>query len=77
VPQPTPSPTGFAPPVFVDPFAAFYATERDGIFVTSRHPAARYYYRWNDRRWYGVDDRVWFRTMDDLLFVFPARTPAP
>ena len=70
-----------APKVFriedFDPFSALYATERDGFFVTTRNPRGRYYYHWDDRRWYALEDRVWFRTLEDLLVVFPSRVPAP
>ena len=82
---PTPPPATPTPPVVrryfspsdFDPYAALYATERDGIFVTSRNPRGRYYYKWDDRRWMTMNDRVWFRTLEDLLTVYPARTPAP
>ncbi|TAK26178.1 MAG: hypothetical protein EPO26_00455 [Chloroflexota bacterium] len=64
-------------PSNVDPYAAFYATERDGIYVTSRNARARYFYKWDDHRWFGVDDRVWFRTTEELMAVFPGRVAAP
>jgi hypothetical protein len=60
-----------------DPYAALYATERDGIYVTTRNPRGRYYYRWDDRRWMTIGERVWFRSLEDLLTVFPDRQPAP
>ena len=45
--------------------------------MTTRRTDGRYYYRWDDRRWYGVADRVWFRDVEDLKTVFPNRVPAP
>ncbi len=82
---PTPNPATPAPAaarrVFTtadfDPYAALYATERDGIYVTTRNPRGRYYYKWDDRRWTTIGDRVWFRSLEDLLTVFPDRQPAP
>jgi hypothetical protein len=80
-PTPTPAPTRPAAITFTakdfDPFWALYATERDGLFVTTRNPRGRYYYKWDDRRWFGLEDRVWFMTIEDLLTVFPSRVPAP
>ncbi len=79
-PTPTPRPTA-VPRTFTagdfDRYAALYATERDGSYVTTRRPDGRYYYRWDDRRWYGVADRVWFRSVEDLKTVYPDRVPAP
>lgn len=81
-PTPAPSPTIAAVRrVFTqadfDPYAALYASEREGIYVTTRNAGGRYYYRWDDRRWMSLTNRVWFRTLDDLHTVFPARMPAP
>lgn len=80
-PEATPAPTRAPPQVFTakdfDPFWPLYATERDGLFVTTRNPRGRYYYQWDDRRWYALDDRVWFRSVEDLLTVFPSRVAAP
>jgi hypothetical protein len=61
----------------LDPYVDLYANERDGLWVTTRHPRGRYYYRWDDRRWYALEDRVWFRTLEELLRVFPSRVAAP
>jgi hypothetical protein len=80
-PTMTPQPTRPAAITFtardLDPFWALYATERDGLFVTTRNPRGRYYYKWDDRRWYALEDRVWFMTAEDLLTVFPTRIAAP
>jgi hypothetical protein len=80
-PTATPQPTRPAAITFtakdLDPFWALYATERDGLFVTTRNPRGRYYYKWDDRRWYALEDRVWFMTVEDLLTVFPTRSAAP
>lgn len=86
-PQPTATaaPSTATPPVVrrvfspgdFDPYAALYASERDGIYVTTRNPRGRYYYKWDDRRWLALENRVWFRTTEDLLTVFPSREPAP
>lgn len=79
--EPSPSPTRPAAMTFtardLDPFWALYATERDGFYVTTRNPRGRYYYAWDDRRWYGLEDRVWFHNLEDLLTVFPTRVAAP
>lgn len=84
-PEPaTPVPTATPPPVRrvfnqtdFDPYAALYATERDGIYVTTRNPGGRYYYKWDDRRWMSLTNRVWFKSVEDLKTVFPDRQPAP
>ncbi|HEY3079586.1 MAG TPA: hypothetical protein VGM69_06735 [Chloroflexota bacterium] len=80
-PEPSPAGTPTPPRVFtlrdVDPYFDLYATERDGLWVTTRNPRGRYYYRWDDRRWYALEDRVWFYSAEDLLTVFPSRAPAP
>jgi hypothetical protein len=60
-----------------DPYAALYVSEREGIYVTTRNLRGRYYYKWDDRRWLALQDRVWFRTVEDLLTVFPTREAAP
>ena len=81
----TPVPPAPTPPVIrrvftasdFDPYAALYVSEREGIYVTTKNPRGRYYYKWDDRRWTTIDDRVWFRTLEDLLTVFPNRQPAP
>src|SRR5213593_4816571 len=77
---PTPSPRPTARVLAAtdsDPYAALYATEREGTYVTTRRTDGRYYYRWDDRRWYALGDRVWFRSVEDLKTVFPNRVPAP
>lgn len=80
-PLPSPSPTGTPWPDFTlkvgDKYAGLYATEQDGVWVTTRRQDGRYYYRWDDRRWYGLTDRIWFRTIEDLRTVFPGREAAP
>ena len=80
-PEPSPAGTPAPPRVFTlrdfDPYVDLYATERDGLWVTTRNPRGRYYYRWDDRRWYALEDRVWFHSAEDLLTVFPSRAPAP
>ena len=77
---PTPTPAAnkrvFTPGDF-DPYAALYVSEREGIYVTTKNPRGRYYYKWDDRRWQTIGDRVWFRTLEDLLTVFPNREAAP
>jgi hypothetical protein len=78
--SPTPPPPTARPVVTAvagEPFAALYVSEREGMFVTTRRTDGRYYYRWDDRRWYGLADRVWFRDVEDLKTVFPNRVPAP
>lgn len=60
-----------------DPYVSLYVAEREGNYVTSRIDRARYYYRWDDRRWFAISERVWFRNAEDLRTVFPDRVPAP
>ena len=80
---PTPSPAATREPLRTfttkdfDPYWVLYATERDGLYVTTANPRGRYYYRWDDRRCYGLEDRVWFRSVEDLKVVFPSRIAAP
>ena len=66
----------FSPSDF-DPYAALYVSEREGIYVTTRNPRGRYYYKWDDRRWMALTNRVWFKSLEDLKTVFPDRQPAP
>jgi hypothetical protein len=76
-PTMTPAPTRVFTARDFDPFVDLYATERDGLFVTTRNPRGRYYYRWDDRRWYALEERVWFYSAEDLLTVYPSRVAAP
>jgi hypothetical protein len=76
-PTPGPTPRRAFQAIELDPFVALYATEREGLFVTSRRRTARYFYRWDDARWQTIADRVWFRSEKDLRTVYPNRVAAP
>jgi hypothetical protein len=62
--------------------------EADGVYVTSSSRSAHYYYSVDEKSWDRIhtENRVWFRTVDDLQRAFPdriaysgrtTRTPTP
>ena len=58
-------------------FGAVSATE--GQWVTSKDRSTRYYAPKNSNYWqtWVESNRVWFRTLEDLLRAFPNRERAP
>ncbi|MBI4320274.1 MAG: hypothetical protein HY675_17430 [Chloroflexi bacterium] len=69
-------PTAVPKPTLQPPRAV---PEVEGQWVTSRAANARNYYRKSDPRWRDLAERnrVWFKTLEDLLAAYPNRRPPP